>query len=289
MYDTVLVPTDGSAGAETAAGHAFDLAAAFGAEVIVLSVVDEGPVGTAIDERRETLERAAREAVEAVERAGDPGLSVRTTVERGRPHETICEYAEREGVDLVAMGTHGRTGLDRLLIGSVAERVVRTSPVPVLTARGDSDGTSDADDPSYGSVLLPVDGSEASEAAVEHALAVAERYDATVHVLSVIDAEALAGASSIGMSVPDVVEDLKTEREAVVDPVVDRCERRGVDAVTRVEQGTPHRTIDAYVDEADIDLVAMGTHGRTGLDRYLLGSVTDRVIRTSAAPVLTVR
>ena len=138
-------------------------------------------------------------------------------------------------------------------------------------------------------VLLPTDGSEAATAAVDHGIAIAERYDATVHVLSVIDIGALAGASSIGMSVPDVVEDLEETHEAAVETVANRCERAGLDARTRVEQGTPHRSIREYVDAEGIDLVTMGTHGRTGFDRFVLGSVTDRVIRTSSAPVLTVR
>jgi nucleotide-binding universal stress UspA family protein len=292
MYDSILVPTDGSAGAETAAEHAFSLAAAFDAEVTVLSVVDAGPVGDAVADRREALEQAAQESVEAVARNADDELPVRTAVKRGRPYETIREYIDHAGIDLVTMGTHGRTGLDRLLLGSVAERVVRTSPVPVLTARaddGDAEGAVAGVDSTYESVLVPTDGSEAATAAVEHALAVAERYDATVHVLSVVDMEALAGASSVGMSVPDVAQDLEAEHEAAAETIADRCERRGIEVEIRVEQGTPHRAIDRYVDERGIDLVTMGTHGRTGLDRLLLGSVTDRVIRTSSVPVLTVR
>ncbi|MFC7173531.1 universal stress protein [Haloplanus litoreus] len=212
------------------------------------------------------------------------GGAVRTTVERGRPHETILDVADRHDADLIAMGTHGRTGLDRVLLGSVTERVVRTSDVPVLTARADS-----ASDGAVEAVLLPTDGSEAATAAVDHGIAIAERYGATVHVLSVIDIGALAGASSIGMSVPDVVEDLEATHEEAVETIADRCERGGLDARTHVEQGTPHRSIREYVDAEGIDLVTMGTHGRTGFDRFVLGSVTDRVIRTSSAPVLTVR
>ena len=288
MYDTILVPTDGSAGAEAAARHALDLASAFESTVVVLSVVDDGAVSSGIadvDPQIAALERAAREAIETVERLAEGSdRPIETAIERGRPHEAIRAFAEREGVDLISMGTHGRTGLDRLLLGSVAERVVRTSPAPVLTAR---DGSAERD--GYDAVLLPTDGSEAASSAIEHGLAVADRCDATVHALSVIDAEALAGASSIGMSVPDVVDDLESDHEAAVEAIADRSASRGIDAVTQVEQGVPHRAIRDYVDEEGIDLVAMGTHGRTGLDRYLLGSVTDRVVRASAAPVLVTR
>jgi nucleotide-binding universal stress UspA family protein len=292
MYDTILVPTDGSAGAEVAARHAIELASAFDSDVIVLSVVDErafsnrfADVDTQVGDQRAALERNAREAIEVVERLAEGSdRSVETAIERGRPAETIREVAELTGADLVSMGTHGRTGLDRLLLGSVAERVVRTSPAPVLTSRAGSVG-----DDGYDAVLLPTDGSEAAATAVEHGLAIADRYGATVHALSVIDVGALAGASSVGMSVPDVVEDLEADHEVAVEAVADRCERRGIDVVTRVEQGVPHRSIRDYVDGEGIDLVTMGTHGRTGLDRYLLGSVTDRVIRTSSVPVLAAR
>jgi nucleotide-binding universal stress UspA family protein len=291
VYETILVPTDGSEGAEGAAGHALALASAFGSRVVALSVVDDrafsarlADIDPAVGETRDALARGAREAAEAVATLAGDDRSVRTAVETGTPHETIVDYADRIDADLVVMGTHGRTGLDRLLLGSVAERVIRTSDVPVLAARA-----APADDAGYGAVLIPTDGSEAARAAIDHGIAVAERYDATVHALSVVDVGALAGASGIGMSVPDVVDDLQADAEAAVEPVVNRCDRAGLDVRTRVERGTPHRSIREYVDAEGIDLVTMGTHGRTGFDRFVLGSVTDRVLRTCSAPVLTVR
>jgi nucleotide-binding universal stress UspA family protein len=292
VYETILVPTDGSEGAETASRHAARLAAAFGSRLQILSVVDERAfsdelvaAGTAVEDRRATAEQRAADATAAietlVESASVPCL---TAVEEGVPDETIVSYADDHDVDLIAMGTHGRTGLDRVLIGSVAERVVRTSGVPVLTTRSAPDANG-----GYDRILIPTDGSEAAGAAVEHGLAIAERFDATVHVLSVVDLDALAGAAETGAGLPAVIESLEEDCERAVDAVADRCSDRGLDVVTAIVEGSPSRAIDEYVEREGIDLIAMGTHGRTGIERYLIGSVTERIVRTSDVPVLTVR
>jgi nucleotide-binding universal stress UspA family protein len=292
VYDRILVPTDGSEGAAAAARHAARLGRAFDGEVVVLSVVDErafsadlADLDPAVGERRESGRRQAREAIDAIETLlAETSVSCRTAIEEGVPHEVIVEYATDHDVDLISMGTHGRTGLDRVLIGSVAERVVRTSDVPVLTSR-----LAPAADGDYDRILLPTDGSEAATAALEHGLAIAERFDATVHALSVVDLDALAGAAEAGSAIPAVIEGFEEDCERAVEDVADRCAERDLDVVTAVVEGSPSRAIREYVKEEEIDLVAMGTHGRTGLERYLIGSVTERLVRTCDAPVLTVR
>ncbi|MFB6104950.1 MAG: universal stress protein [Halobacteriaceae archaeon] len=292
MYDLILVPTDGSAGAEVAARHAITLAAAFDSEVRLLSVVDDrsvSPDPEATDPDISVVhtgfEERAQAAVDSLaELVADTGVPYETAVLTGAPAATIREYAADAGVDLISMGTHGRTGLDRLLLGSVTERVVRTSDVPVLTSRVEPE-----DSAGYDRVLVPTDGSEAATVAIEHGVAIAERFDATVHALTVINVAGLAGAADVGPVLPDVVEAFEDQAEAAVEAVATRCEDRGVDVVTEISQGTPYRSIRSYVTDRDIDFVAMGTHGRTGLDRYLIGSVTERTVRTSEVPVLTVR
>ena len=139
MYETILLATDGSEGTAAATEHAATVATAFGATVHVVSVADErnrfespsaGLADEAWDEReRERAEAAARETAAALPAA----VPVETTVVDGIPHEAIVAAAADTGADVVVMGTHGRTGLDHYLVGSVAEKVVRTSPVPVLT------------------------------------------------------------------------------------------------------------------------------------------------------------
>lgn len=138
MYDDVLVPTDGSDGTDEVLDHALHLAAADGATVHALYVMDEQQYFTTDDDVWETLREAAREAgLEAVEhvagRADDAGVEVVTEVREGTPARDIVEYAEREGIDAVVMGTHGLTGGDDLSkLGSVTDRVVKNVEVPVL-------------------------------------------------------------------------------------------------------------------------------------------------------------
>jgi nucleotide-binding universal stress UspA family protein len=289
MYDTILVPTDGSTGAEAAAEHGLNLAAAFGSQIHFLSVVDARTYGGADGDsearaRESPLYQQASEAVATLEDlATGTGITCHTAVQEGVPHEAILDYAGDHGVDLVSMGTHGRTGLSRLLLGSVAERVVRTSDWPVLSSRHPPE------DDGYDRVLVPTDGSETATAAVDHALAIAAQYDAAVHAVSVIDTSALAGAFDAGPVLPEVIDSLTEGCEDAVAAVADRCADCDVDVVTAVKQGTPYRVISNYVEEADIDMVAMGTHGRQGVGRYIMGSVTERVVRTSDVPVLTTR
>lgn len=134
-YTDVLVPTDGSDAAQRAAERGIEIAAALEATVHAFSAV-ESAGALKRDQLRVDAEREAEEAVERVESEAERvGVDVTTSVESGVPHESIVEYATITDVDMIVMGTHGRTGLDHVVIGSIAERVVRTSPVPVLTIR----------------------------------------------------------------------------------------------------------------------------------------------------------
>lgn len=296
MYDDVLVPTDGSDSAEVAIPHAVAVATVYDATVHALSVVDErsSPDTAALRDapaagRVSALEAGAEAAVDRVERVvTDHGLSCRPAVRHGVPAEAIHAYVTDEGIDAVAMGTHGRTGLDRLLVGSVTERVVRQSDVPVLTVAFDPEReTTTAAD--YDRLLLPTDGSEAARAAIEHGVALADAFDATVHALSVVDVDGLVGAYAAGSTLPDLVDTLREGCDEAVETVETACADRDVDVITHVAEGTTHQTIQRYTDRERIDLIVMGTHGRTGLERQLLGSVTARTIRTSEVPVLAVR
>ncbi|ELZ13386.1 UspA domain-containing protein [Haloterrigena salina JCM 13891] len=133
MYQDVLIPTDGSDGTRQSIDHGMAIAQQFGATIHALSVVPEGPLGTL---QSDTAIAAADRAVERVEReATRKGVEVVTAVEQGVPHEEILEYADEHDVDMIVMGTQGRTGLDRVLVGSVTERVVRMADVPVVTVR----------------------------------------------------------------------------------------------------------------------------------------------------------
>ena len=167
MFETILLPTDGSDGASVAVDHVLDIATAHDATVHIINVADttrdsvvqiRGDVVDALEEKGEEI------VSDAAERAHERGVSTVTEVLQGEPYSTILDYAELRDVDVIAMPTHGRGGLSRLLLGSTTERVVRTSDVPVLTIRPDSDVTTTHP---YRNVLVPTDGSDCARTALE--------------------------------------------------------------------------------------------------------------------------
>jgi nucleotide-binding universal stress UspA family protein len=136
----------------------------------------------------------------------------------------------------------------------------------------------------YDSILVPTDGSDTAQAAVDHAIDHAKRYDAALHALYVIEEPPTDEAAG-----PEVLESLETTGERAIQEVIDEAEAADVGTVEgSVATGSPYRAILDYVEANGVDLVVMGTHGRTGLDRYLLGSVAEKVVRSAPVPVLTV-
>lgn len=135
----------------------------------------------------------------------------------------------------------------------------------------------------YDKILLPTDGSNESKEAVNHAEELSEKFDAEVHILYVVDIAKQAGEPRV----PTQVESMRDSGEDIVDEVENKFENAYTE--TAVKVGIPHQEINTYVEEEDIDLITMGSHGRSGLNRMLLGSVTEKVLRTCSAPILTVQ
>ena len=287
MFDRILFPSDGSHGAEIALDHVLDVAEGHGSTVHVLNVVDTtlGGATSITDAGVDALAAEGEEIVHsAAEEARGRRITVVTEVRQGEPYRTILNYADAEEVDLIVLPTRGRRGLERFILGSTTERVVRASTVPVLTMQPTMDG--DFRYP-YRDVLVPTDGSECAREALEIGVDIVHDEDATLHVMSVIT------TTSLGMDVRSDI--MKTELEAsaerILDEAAEYAETTGVDSLTRAVEYGPsiHKVILSYIDDRDIDLVVVGTHGRTGLGRYLIGSVADYLIRTATIPVLTVR
>lgn len=139
----------------------------------------------------------------------------------------------------------------------------------------------------YDRVIFPTDGSDAADRATEHAIALADRFDATLHLLYVVETPSIQATDAFATS------DFEATREAMVaegtnaiEAVTDRAEQAGVEITSEVEEGQPAPTIVKAADEGDA--IVVGTHGRSGLDRYLIGSTTEKVVRTADVPVLTV-
>jgi nucleotide-binding universal stress UspA family protein len=293
MYDDVLLPTDGSPGAEAAIARALDLARTGGSILHALYVVDTGPEPPGLaGEHRDTLRVAAegrgRQATALVrERAADLDLRTVREIREGVPYRQILEYAEEADVDLVVMGTHGRSSAEPARLGSTAERVLARADVPVLTVRL---ATGDEQPPRsgygmYDEVVVATDGSDAAERAADHALGIAERYGADVHVVYVLDTSvyelADAERSIVGL--------LEGGGENAVERVATEARERNLPVETHVLRGAPARTVLDYADGVEADLLALGTRGLAGQGERFLGSTTRRVLGRADCPVLTVR
>lgn len=297
MYDHVLVPVDGSDASRRAARYGCWLASELDATAELLHVVAPGTLELASGPSEEaTVREGAEEMLAEVETEVTGGAqSVATRVVDGNPAAAICEAAtEREGT-LVVMGDRGRGGWRERLLGGVTEHVLSRSVVPVLVVPSvpGGEGTGDVER-RLDRLLVPTDGSEHAERAAEHAASLADRFAATAHLLNVVDVQAEGGLFGAG---------------GLDQAFLDRLEARGTEAVDRLEarihETTPEvatetavvRTtafdgiapvVNEYAEENDVDLVVMGSHGRSDLERQLLGSVAAAVVRTSAVPVLVV-
>ena len=292
--DDILIARDFSSVSDRALRHGFDLAARTGATLHILHAEvlhdiddrsrDRPSPTEGLDALRDELanDGLSTEALDAV--------TVREVVRRDvSPAPALLSYASEEDIDLIAMGTHGRRGPSRILLGSVAEEVVRRAEQPVLTVRGtEADPT-----PAVGrieQILVPVDFSDYSREALRTADAWAQLYDARLHVLHVVEEDLhpafyVGGVRSVYDVEPDLDEKVRETLSEFVSTVVEEPNR----IETHVRTGSAPSEISEFVRDEGIDLVSLSTHGRTGLERFFLGSVAEKVVRHVSCPVLTTK
>lgn len=271
--------------------HAFPLACAlahrYGATLHILSVTGRHEHGYA-DARRAFPIPDAK--LQRWLQAGDAGpapsldmLSIeQTQIEAASVAAQIATFIDDHSIDLVVMGTHGRHGVERMLHGSVAEAVIHAGRCPVVTVRADEHAPSD-----LRRVLVPVDFSEPSADALRHAGQLAQTFDASVHLLHVVEDvayPAVYGLESPTLPLDGVIPRVTRELETWAVRYVPDDVPTSVDAV---EGYAPLAIVEAATQH-DADAIVVGTHGRTGLDRMLLGSVTERVVRQAARPVFVI-
>jgi len=291
MTRTIVVPLDGSELAEKALPYAVALAKKTGAHLLLLSVV--APMETWIaasgvylsDERlAEEADAAQRYLASVQERLGRE--DTRTSVLYGRAAAAIREVAEAENAATIAMTTHGRSGLPRLVLGSVAGEVVRTSPTPVLLVPA---GAGAGPEVTIRRVLVPLDGSELSEAVLPEVRDIASRFDAEVALLRVIvPPVALFPEQVMPSSLPALAE-IEAGAKAYLDDVVTKLHGDGIKATAEVTIGYPAEAVLSAAADGKADLIAMSSHGRTGLGRLVLGSTADAVVRQARVPCFVAR
>ncbi len=289
----IVVPTDFSESSREALCYAGALAERYKAKVLLLHVLESDVMEPlrAVEGGQDLTKRlkADRQSyIESLMKLEDvAAIEVESRMVEGSPAYEIIEAAKDYGAELIVLGTHGLTGSQRVFFGSVAERIVRTAPVPVLTVRRPEHGFVEC---SVGArrlvglknILMPTDFSEASAYAARYACALAKEYEAQLHVLHV------AWTAATGPDREFLEKEMKEEAgNSIVRFMETECE--GLKVIREVKAGIPLQEIVTQARRRDADLIVMGTHGRTFLKYALLGSVTSKVVRKAPCPVLTVR
>ncbi|MBI3270344.1 MAG: universal stress protein [Planctomycetes bacterium] len=284
MFKRVLVPLDGSALSEAVLPHASRIAALFGAEFVLLRVAPPGGAAgmEAVYTESMLADECERYLHETAARLRGTGLEVRTIVRHGPVAQTIAEEAKAVAADLLAMSTHGRSGVSRWVFGSVTEKVVRLASLPTLLVRPPVRAPATAGEPLFSRVLVPLDGSGLAESILTPLAGFLERIQAEVNLVRV------EGGTQVlvrGQPVPGRV----AAAQSYLGQLQGRFAGRGMRIVTECRFGRAADEILRYAEERACDLIAMSAHGRSGVSRLLLGSVADKVLRASPIPVLLLR
>jgi len=280
-YRKILVAVDSSESGRNALHQAFKLANEEKCWITVTSVVPpyEGEIEIlGVKDIRASLRKPCEDALAEVEKtAKTERMLVKTVCEEGEVHERIVDLADAENCDVIVMGRSGVRRIERALIGSVTARVIGHTQRDVLVVPNDTVV-------GWKTIVLATDGSKYSAAAAEKAILFAQSYGGELKVVSVADVPAEFYAEA-----PKAVEDLVKKARGVVAGVKKQAEAAGVKAETFVGEAEAHEAITNLAKEQKADMIIIGSHGRTGLRRLLMGSVAEKVIGYAPCPVLVVR
>jgi nucleotide-binding universal stress UspA family protein len=293
MINHVIVPLDGSDTSEAALPHAIRLARTLGTPIMLVHVIDTSRIydthAIALLPDRFEMERylgdiAVREGIEAI---------VEIEVRYGTPAYKLLQLAEVYPLGVFVMSTHGRGGLSRIVMGSVADQIVRNGTTPVMVIRADS-----AQQPRdhYANLLVTLDGSDLASSALPPAIDLARRSGATLHLLRVVEPLNIAPESEYSPDAtwlaPDEADQVTTDRESSARDELDRLAAsvrdRGLNVRTLVRAGQPTAEILRETLASEADVILMASHGRGGLRRLRMGSVTTSVIQRATVPLLVV-
>lgn len=297
MFASVMVPLDGSPFAEAALPAAFDLVRRSNGVLHIARVHQS--LGLPTSDEPVVIDLKWTESVRAEEnaylaRVGESaavsiGAGCVTHLLDGVPAEAVAECARSEGIELIVIASHGRGGVSRFWLGSVADALARRSPAPILLIRPPEDEMARVVAPTVRNLLVPIDGSELSLAVLPVALSFARAMDSRITLLRVVPT--MPGPAVFGhVPIPELAAEARVRANAELDEIVTRLRGRGFDAHHVVLEGeAPALAIIEYARQPDVYAIAMATHGRGGLSRLAIGSVADRVRRGVKLPVLLLR
>ena len=298
MYTRILIPLDGSTTAEGVLPYGRTLARNLKLPVELLGVVDIAALAAHVSRgSAQFFETMIAEGVRASEAylkriaTSFPGANVKCTVEKGTPEDVILERALPD-TTLVAMATHGRSGLNRFLLGSVAEKVLRAATTSILLVRP-SEGDKRDGEVILNSVIVPLDGSELAETAIAPVTELAKALKLDVELIRAyrIPVNTYAAAEDYyPVDYEAIRSGLRDEASSYIEKIAGELEAMGIAKVSCVTpEGFAADEIISLGQKTPNNLIAMCTHGRSGVKRWVLGSVTEKVVRHSGDPVLVLR
>ena len=293
----ILCPVDFSDFSQRAIDHAIAIARWYEATVTLLHVRALVPIAPAVPEMLPAMALTAEdrdELLAALTRfvPADAGVTIEPEVVEGHAAMEIVAHAQAMPSDLVILGTHGRSGFERLLLGSVTERVLRKAPCPVLSVPRLADDST-AVTPLFKRMLCAVDFSDCSLRALDYAISMAQEADACLTVLHVFDLEgAMSEHWRDKLTPPSLRKELETlenERRERLAGILPQGVNTYCDVETVMTGGTPYREILRLASEKRSELIVLGVHGRHTADVLFFGSTTNQVVRHAHCPVLTIR
>jgi nucleotide-binding universal stress UspA family protein len=300
MYKKILIPLDGSEPAEKVLPYSRALAERLGIPVELLAVVDFTELARSVSTADGLfLDRLAKDEARrsGVYLAGIsesfPGIATRWLVKQGRAADIIVEMAAAEKDTLIMMATHGRSGLNRFFLGSVTEKVLRATSSPLLVVCA-KEGVVAGGEAVFKSLVVPLDGSELAESVMPSVVALAKQLDLEVILLRAYAVPYGAYTAGEGFYDPVYLQGfLARLREETIDYLENKTaalKRQGIDKVSYVaKEGLSADEIISFGRESPDSLIAMCTHGYSGVKRWVLGSVTEAVVRHAGDPVLVLR
>ncbi len=298
MYEAILVPLDGSKTAEKVLPYARYLAGKFKVPVELLAVVDVVEIASHMtSEKVHFLDTIIEDAVQHSTTylrgvaTTIAGTNVRCSVEKGRAEDTIIEKAATDKTMLITMATHGRSGLNRFLLGSIAEKVLRGTVNPLLLIRaGDEKSQGEA---MLKSIIVPLDGSELAEAVLPIVADMAKKLDLEIELFRTyhVPYNVYSGDEGLyAVNYEELLAGLRDEAAEYLEKKAADLKRLGVAKVQCVtKEGLAADEIISLGRKTPDNLIAMSSHGRSGVRRWVLGSVTELVVRHSGDPVLVIR
>ncbi len=292
MYERILVPLDGSSAAEIVLPYVEEIATKLGAEVTLVSV-SEFTTAEVDHLYRSYLEPLSERVQRELKDYGaKEEVKVYSDVLLGKPADEIIRYANESNVGLIAMASRGSSGRGPWLLGNIAAKVLQATSKSVLLIRSQASGAAFQQKRLVKKILLPLDGSKIGEAAIAHAEALARALGAEIvlfHVVQPVTVWVGGEVDEAGAAMVLDEEGQKASASAYLDDVVKPIKERGLSVSIVMGSGPPADCIIDYAEANAIDLIAMSSHGRSGIGRWVFGSVTDKVLHTGDTAVLVIR